>query len=484
MTAEEAPLTRSVKPAIVLAGTGEVVDHLHLEDRSARLAALLHQHGLRPGDTVAVLAGQSAAAFAVVASARRSGLFLLPLDPSLSLEELAYAINVSVARVLFVAEEFAEAGASLRPLTPYVQVRYSLDNPFEDHRPVGLARSAAVARRAEGRAAGTLHYSVAATGRPVGYAVPDPVADHAGQCDLAAMLGPAVVDDSTVLVSATSLSDAVAAQLVTAVLVARGCVVTPARPTAVDLLRAAFEWDATILHVSPLEAVGMAKLDPERRRRLTPPSLELVLLSVPGCPPHVARSLVETWGDAVRQVYVGPGVGVLTAVSGRDLVTNPGSVGRPVGPAIRFQDDGLIEAEDPTRPGEWRSWGDRGSVDGFGHLHLSDRSAFTLEPGGELVVPRDLEVALVTHPGVADVAVVGLLEAGARSVTVFVEPAAGARPGRELEAELLDFLRARVPALWVPARIEFTSSLPRTASGKLDKRRLGPHDPLSTGAIL
>jgi acyl-CoA synthetase (AMP-forming)/AMP-acid ligase II len=90
--------------------------------------------------------------------------------------------------------------------------------------------------------------------------------------------------------------------------------------------------------------------------------------------------------------------------------------------------------------------------------------------GGENVRPHRVEAALLSHPGVADVAVAGREDREwGQLVTAFVVPAAG---GGAEPAELIAHARSRLAAHEVPKRIEFVAELPRTGSGKLLRRQL------------
>jgi acyl-CoA synthetase (AMP-forming)/AMP-acid ligase II len=75
------------KPALVMADTGETVTYAQLEERSVRLAHLLHDHGLRPGDSFALLSENSPRYHECYWAALRSGLYLTGLNIHLALEE-------------------------------------------------------------------------------------------------------------------------------------------------------------------------------------------------------------------------------------------------------------------------------------------------------------------------------------------------------------------------------------------------------------
>lgn len=115
----------------------------------------------------------------------------------------------------------------------------------------------------------------------------------------------------------------------------------------------------------------------------------------------------------------------------------------------------------------WYRTGDGGRLDEEGFLFLTDRIKDMIVSGGENVYPAEVEAALRDHPAVADCAVFGLPHARwGEGVTAAVE----LRPGHSINAEdLIDFARTRLAAFKIPRRIAFGVTLPRTASGKVQR---------------
>ena len=118
----------------------------------------------------------------------------------------------------------------------------------------------------------------------------------------------------------------------------------------------------------------------------------------------------------------------------------------------------------------WLRTGDAGYVDADGYLFLQDRVKDMIVTGGENVYPTEVENALMTHPGVADVAVIGVPDpTWGEAVKAIVVAAPGAAP---TEAELIAFARERLAGFKLPKSVEFTDALPRNPSGKVLKRAL------------
>ena len=130
----------------------------------------------------------------------------------------------------------------------------------------------------------------------------------------------------------------------------------------------------------------------------------------------------------------------------------------------------LPDATDEALRGGWLHTGDAGLLDADGYLYIRDRLKDVIITGGVNVYPRMVEHVLLEHPAVSEVAVIGVPDRhwGERVHAVVVR-----RPGVETsEQELVDFCRGRLGHFQCPRAIEFTESLPRTASGKILKRAL------------
>ncbi|MGE2719370.1 long-chain-fatty-acid--CoA ligase [Mycolicibacterium celeriflavum] len=121
-------------------------------------------------------------------------------------------------------------------------------------------------------------------------------------------------------------------------------------------------------------------------------------------------------------------------------------------------------------PDGWLKTGDAGYLDGEGYVYLHDRVKDMIVSGGENVYPTEVENVLMTHPDVADVAVIGVPDpTWGEAVKAIVVPAADASPG---EADLIAYARDRLAGYKLPKSVSFADDLPRTPSGKILKRAL------------
>jgi len=198
------------------------------------------------------------------------------------------------------------------------------------------------------------------------------------------------------------------------------------------------------------------------------------------------------------EYYAGSEGNGLTTIASTEWLAHRGSVGKAAygvlhvcgedGAEVAAGEEGLIYFEgggafeyhnDPEKTAEarnafgWSTLGDIGRIDADGYLYLTDRKSFMIISGGVNIYPQEIENRLITHPRVADVAVIGAPDAemGERVVAV-VQPVDMDEAGEALAAELIAWCRAELSGVKTPRQIDFTAELPRHATGKLYKRLL------------
>jgi fatty-acyl-CoA synthase len=207
----------------------------------------------------------------------------------------------------------------------------------------------------------------------------------------------------------------------------------------------------------------------------------------------LAQRAMDTFGEILYNVYGSTEVALATVATPRDLRSAPGTAGRPVpGVAVRLVDENGA----PVRPGEvgrilvasrlrfdgytgggnkamidgLLATGDLGRTDRLGRLFVEGREDEMIISGGENVFPGEVEELLGTHPGVEEVAVIGVPdEEFGQRLRAFVV----ARPGQSPDGEeLRAYVRERLARFKTPREVVFLNRLPRTATGKVLKREL------------
>jgi O-succinylbenzoic acid--CoA ligase len=180
-------------------------------------------------------------------------------------------------------------------------------------------------------------------------------------------------------------------------------------------------------------------------------------------------TVVQTYGltEACSQVCT------LAPDEARDHV---GSAGRPLlGIEVRIEADEILVKGPNVAPGEladdgWLHTGDLGRIDPDGFLWVEGRRDDLIVTGGENVRPQRVEEVLRSDPAVADVGVAGVDDREWGQVVVaFVVAAPGSDPDFE---RLREAARRELRSFEVPKRFELVDQLPRTPSGKLQRRLL------------
>jgi fatty-acyl-CoA synthase len=127
------------------------------------------------------------------------------------------------------------------------------------------------------------------------------------------------------------------------------------------------------------------------------------------------------------------------------------------------------EGGDPLRDG-WFPTGDVATLDPEGYMQITDRSKDVIKSGGEWISSIDLENIAISHPAIAEAAVIGVRHPkwDERPIVVAVK-----RPGQEVSRdELLGFYEGKIAKWWMPDDVVFVAELPHTATGKLSKLTL------------
>jgi fatty-acyl-CoA synthase len=197
-------------------------------------------------------------------------------------------------------------------------------------------------------------------------------------------------------------------------------------------------------------------------------------------PPELVGAIRDALPHTITRIFYGSTeAGAATVLNSQDVLRKPGSVGLPQpGVDVRLTDDGEVivhsellmdgyfEQPDETAAalrGGWYHTGDLGALDDEGYLSIVGRARDVIRTGGETVAPTEVEAALVNHPAVAEVAVVGVPDAQwGEIVCAVVVP----EPGHEGELDV-EALRAhcdgRLAGFKQPRRVELATD--RIAAG-------------------
>jgi len=491
------------KPAVVMEDDSEILTYAQLEDRSVRLANAFADAGLRPGDVVALLTENSPRVFEVYWACLRSGLYLTAVNWHLAKPEVGYILADCGASALVVSD-------SLLPLVEgdfpalHTRIRIGGETTHEGHRDYEeLLAASSPQPPAHQPRGGDMLYSSGTTGRPKGIkpVLPDRQVHEPGD-PYVGVFGPLYgFDQNAVYLSPAPLYHAAPLRFGMIVTSLGGTVVVMPSFDAERAIRAIARYRVTHSQWVPTHFVRMLRLPVSVRGGFDLSSHAVAIHAAAPCPVEVKRRMIEWWGPILEEYYASTEGAGGTFVGSLEWLEHPGTVGKPMIGTPRICDDagnevpvgetGLIyfkrddlpftyhnapektrSAQHPDHP-TWTTVGDVGRLDEDGYLYLSDRKAFTIISGGVNIYPQEIEDALLTHPAVLDVAVIGVPDPEfGESVLAVVQLVASADASDETRASIAEFARERLAGFKVPRRIEFTDALPRTPTGKLVKGKL------------
>lgn len=471
-----------------------------LDRRVNQLARALRRIGIGRGDTVAAVLPNGAAWLELLNALGKIGGLLVPIGYRLRAPEIAYMLEDSAAAAIVADDslgdelERALAGREWRPErllvtggeTPWRGVAYE---------EVLAAESTAEPDGAfVGGGYNVLVYTSGTTGRP--RAVERRMAPESTHLASLAVAQMWELDEREVHLAAAPLyHTAPGAYAQLHLLIGATAVVMP-HFEARRSLQLIESWRVTNAFMVPTHFARIMQLDRDERESFDLRSVRLLMHSAAPCPPHVKRGVMALFPPGCVTEFYGSSESGFTRITAQEWERKPGSVGRPwPGHEIRIMDRfgtpcatgdvGLIYVRGPRldfdyrtpSPGDVLSFrdgfftaGDLGYLDDDGYLFIADRRTDLIICGGANVYPAEVESVLAAHPGVADVAVVGVPddELG-KTVLAVVEP----RPGVDLRPEeIISYARDNLARYKCPTRVEMVDALPREPNGKIRKREL------------
>ncbi|WP_088311161.1 acyl-CoA synthetase [Novosphingobium sp. B 225] len=494
--------TNPDKPAIIMGSSGEVITYGTLDARSNQVAQLIRSQGIQIGDTVAVCLENHPWYFGLTWGAQRAGVHYVCISSRLTAPEVAYILEDSGAKLLFTSSYLAPVMDEVAKLVPGLpQLRFGTEG-------AGSAEAALAAQPAtpiaDERAGVDMLYSSGTTGRPKGVkiALPDDpaIAQSNSLVDLARMAFG--IQESGVYLSPAPLYHAAPLRWSMTVHKIGGTVVVMERFDPEDALAMVEKYKVTDSQWVPTHFVRMLKLPEDVRKKYDVSTLKCAIHAAAPCPVPVKHAMIDWWGPVLFEYYAGTEGNGFTFISSPEWLQRPGSVGRALTGIVRVCDENGDEVprgtegqiffeptdtaakpfeyhNDPVKTAEsrnkhgWTSLGDVGIQDEEGYVFLTDRKSFMIIAGGVNIYPQEIENLLITHPKVADVAVIGAPDPDmGEKVVAVVQPANMAEAGPALAEELSTWLAPQLSRVKMPRQIDFREQLPRELTGKLYKRLL------------
>jgi long-chain acyl-CoA synthetase len=488
------------KPAIIMGDSGEVITFAQLDARSNQIAHALRAAGCEPGDTIALFAENSARYFEICWAAQRAGLFYVCISSRLTAPEVQYILEDSGARLL-IADASKAAVASLAAQAAGIAARWSIDGDIQGFEELEMLAAGFPDTPIADEMAGTdMLYSSGTTGRPKGIRPPLardlPIDADNVLAQIARGLSGA--NEHTIYLSPAPLYHAAPLRWCMTMTRFGATLIIMEKFDAERFLELVETHKVTHSQLVPTMFVKMLKLPEAARKKYDVSSLKFAIHAAAPCPVPVKEQMIAWWGPIIDEYYAGSEGNGMTWVKSPDWLTHKGTVGRAIfgqlhvcgedGAELPIGDEGQIYFSGTPTPtyhndtektlgarhaahADWSSLGDVGKVDAEGFLYLTDRKAFMIISGGVNIYPQETENALITHPKVADCAVIGVPDEDfGEAVKAVVQPMPGIAPSPELAEELMAYCAASLSKLKCPKSIDFDPELPRHPTGKLYKR--------------
>jgi acyl-CoA synthetase (AMP-forming)/AMP-acid ligase II len=472
--------------------------------RVNRLAHSLLSLGLKKGDKVAVVLENSIEIVEVYLATAKTGLVIVPINFRLVGSEVEYIVNNSDARAIVVHDEFTSCVDGIRQnlagikAENYIVVGEGREGYREYEAFIQGAPESEPEVQVEPHEPWILIYTSGTTGKPKGV-----VRSH--ESHIAFYLIDAVdfgFNEHDVCLNIMPLCHINSTFFTFTFLYIGGTAyIHPARSfRAGEILEIIEREKITFISLIPTHYSLLLNVPEEGRRRDTSSIRKLLCSSAP-VSKNMKLAIMDFFpGVELYEAYGSTEAGIVTILKPEDQMSKLGSIGfeslgtdlikilDEEGKEVEVGDIGELYSRGPmlfdeyykspaktaaSFRGGWFSAGDMARRDEDGFFEIVDRKDNLIITGGEHVYPSEVEKTICTHPGVLDVAVVGLPhDKWGEAVTAFVVPKDLDSP--PVEKEILDLCRDRIASYKRPKAVYFVSpeEMPRTGSGKVLHRAL------------
>jgi len=469
--------------------------YAELHGTANRLANSLTTLGVEPGDRVAVMLPNGPDFIAAYYAALRLGGIVVPISTLLREAEVSYQLQDSGAKVLIVWEDVAEEAMRASAKSP--ACRYCLVAgeriPEGAHSLQGLMSGALPSfepRYREGYETAVILYTAGTTGLPKGAELTH---DNLSSNVMASITLMGLRPDDVVMAALPLHHSFGQTCCMNAALAAGATLSCMADFSATEMLERFARERVTVFAGVPTMYYYLT----QRVGEGTPGhSLRLCITGGAPMPVWILHEFEKQFGVTVLEGYGLSETSPVASFNVRGQPRKVGSIGVPIpgvqmrivnedGQELKPGEIGEIVIRGPNvmkgyyrRPEEtaqvirhgWFHTGDLAYVDGDGYFFIVGRKTDMIIKGGFNVYPREVEIALESHPAVLDVAVVGVPdEALGEEVKAFVVLHEGQRI---TESELIAYCEDRIAAYKCPGIVEFRDSLPKGSAGGTLKREL------------
>lgn len=474
---------------------GRSLSNIEQDTYAKKLAAVLLDHRVGPGDRVLVQMSNCPEVLAAFQAIWKIGAVIVPVTPQLGVREVRFLVENSETKIVITlpifAQRLGEATQGI-PTCEHLFIIGETDGPgAEDVRP--LLESATPYETLHNRDdddMALLLYTSGTTGRPKGVMLTHEnlVSNHQAVADLDRF------EERSNTLLALPLSHSFGVLMMNLISISGATASIHKKFVPRELVEAIETFKITRFGVVPTMLTGFINFADRDRYDLS--SLETINSGGAILPKEVRVEFERLYDCRVIEGY-GLSECAPTATSyHNDDTYRPGSVGKAIpGVKVTIQNaeghtlppgeqgeiciqgpnvmKGYWKDEEATRialDGGWLRSGDVGYLNEDGYLYITDRIKDLIIKGGENISPREIEEAIHEHPAVAEAAVIGVPDPKyGENIWAVV----ATKPGADTtERELLEHTAKFVTKFKIPARVIFRDELPKNPTGKISKKDL------------
>jgi long-chain acyl-CoA synthetase len=468
------------------------VSYAQLDEASARVARLLEDRGVGPGDRVGIMLPNVPYFPICYYGVLRAGGVVVPMNVLLKQREVCFYLSDPEAKLLFAWEGFADdavAGAKDAGAECVIVSVGEFEQELAKHEP-----KPEVADTADDDTAVIL-YTSGTTGTPKGAELTH--ANLIKNCQVARSLFDLSAD--TVVLGALPLFHSFGQTCGLNATVCAGATLTLIPRFDPEKALEIIERDKVTVFEGVPTMYG-AILHLEDRERFDTSSLQFCASGGSAMPVELMRGFEDAFGCKVLEGYGLSETSPVASFNHPDRERKPGSIGTPVeGVEMRVLDEdgneppqgdvGEIairghnvmkgywnrqDATDEVMSDGWFRTGDMATIDEDGYFFIVDRKKDMIIRGGYNVYPREIEEVLYEHPAVREAAVLGVPH---DQLGEEVGAAVALKDDADASAEeLQEHVKKHVAAYKYPRQIWFVKDLPKGPTGKILKREIEPPD--------
>ncbi|WP_421381696.1 class I adenylate-forming enzyme family protein [Bacillus salacetis] len=484
------------KPAVIF--KGREWSYSELNSRANQIANAFLSKGYKKGDKVSVMMKNHSAYIEIIAGLSKIGVVIVPINYRLVGSEIEYIVTNSESQGFITTDEYADEIEKLLPELDHLEDvivvgETTSDSMIEYESFMARGAKSEPAMRIDEKDTLYLGYTSGTTGKPKGVVI-----SHRSRM----LTGMAAayeykIDESDIHIVPGPIYHAAPWIFLMMQLIAGGTLVIQESFDPEQFLADVEKYQVTNTFMAPTMFNFLVNLNEDTKEKYDVSSMRVLISAGSALPTQTKLDVLEFFKDADLHEFYGSTESAITLnIKPKDIRRKERCVGQPF-PLVECLI--LDDEKNPVNTGEigelyikapylldeyyknpeaneasfkdgYFTVGDMALQDDEGYYYIVDRKKDMLISGGVNIYPREIEEALYSHPGILDVAVIGVPDpTWGESVKAIVVP----REGTTLtEQDIIDYCEGKIASYKKPKSVDFVKELPRNPSGKILKVEL------------